>query len=436
MPGCDIIIDANQTLHFQRIDQIDWCALTGCDECAIVIAPVLLRELEHNKIFNPSKVLRERAARMIDFLVDQTALADPITLRPGVILAFDEDEPTIDFAAYRLVREVNDDHYIATAIERHAGSGRRTIIASNDGGMALKVRSRPIEILRLSDNLALEAEIDTEQRELREAKREIARLKSQRPKLFVTFADGSRKLEICNPASLELNVRPLDQILVEHSSLPLPGTSGAIGYDIAVATGRARRPLMSGREQIQRYNDLLQSYYRGYEAYLRDVDDWAEAWRLTSPIEFLLHNDGSATATDIDITVSVPDTVMLYEHDRWPKLPDEPDPPVRPVGYRALGAGTQSGSGFSDFDLVQPHFGGFSLPDIHDGAASVDEDDRQSVEFFARSLKQKCALPLDKFLLTRAPSLLGKGIELDVTITFHEGEPVSQKLALTFQEEN
>ena len=51
-----------------------------------------------------------------------------------------------------------------------------------------------------------------------------------------------------------------------------------------------------------------------------------------------------------------------------------------------------------------------------------------------KSLKQKCELGFDAFLLTRHPELTGKGIEVDVAITSHEGEPLYRKLAITFSE--
>ena len=70
--------------------------------------------------------------------------------------------------------------------------------------------------------------------------------------------------------------------------------------------------------------------------------------------------------------------------------------------------------------------------DLHDGSAFIDEDARQTVSYSVRSLKQKCEFRLDAFLLTRAPDLRGKGIEVEVSITYHEGEPIHHKLAMTF----
>jgi hypothetical protein len=40
---------------------------------------------------------------------------------------------------------------------------------------------------------------------------------------------------------------------------------------------------------------------------------------------------------------------------------------------------------------------------------------------------------LQDFLIVQLEPLDGKGIEIEVSITFHDGEPVHEKLALTFE---
>ena len=154
MDACEILLDTNLALHFPRLDQINWPALSGCKACTIVIAPILLRELEQKKIFGATPVLKETGEPD-----DRLPAWQDVGLRSdsgatGVTLLFMESEPAIDFASHNLVREVNDDHYIASAFERHARTGSATMIASNDGGMALKLRSRPISILRLRRSCA------------------------------------------------------------------------------------------------------------------------------------------------------------------------------------------------------------------------------------------------------------------------------------------
>jgi hypothetical protein len=431
MTECEILIDTNQMLHFRRIDEIDWCSLTQCDRCAIVITPILLRELEHNKIFNSSALLRKRASRAIEYLVELVEQPDPIMLRPNVSLDFAETEPGIDFTAHGLSRDVHDDHHIAAAIERHQESGRRTLIASRDGGMALKLRSRPIEILRLPEDLALEAEVDPDQEELRKLRHENARLKARQPKLRLTFADGTTKFEIRSRDSIDLNPRSLSDTIGKFPSLPMPPARGAPDKSLAGIGSSARFAFLAKPEEVQKYNDALQAYYRDYEAYLRELDNWADLARLTAPVGLTLHNDGTATATDIQVIVTVPKNALVFTVGQWIGEPEEPRPPRQPGVLPLLGGYDPDAQELSIPDYLLPRVNRFPAIDLREERGHVD-DNNQVVEFSAKSLKQKCDLAFDQILLTRARTLSGKGIELNVRITLHEGEPVHQKLALTF----
>ncbi|KQN07111.1 hypothetical protein ASE85_18725 [Sphingobium sp. Leaf26] len=427
MTQCEILIDTNQVLHFKRLDQIDWCEMTQSEHCTLVITPILLRELEQKKIFSPSSALKARADGMIDFLVEKMALPDPVVVRPHVVLVFSEHEPRIDFAAHHLVREVNDDHYIAAAIERHGISGVSIFIASNDGGMAMKLRSRPISVLRLPDALRLPAEIDAEQKELRDAKRELARLKSRQPKLAVTFKDGATRRNVCNARSLDFGAPGLTTIRAEHSYVRVPPKPGeAAGVQIGGLRAFANLGGAS-RHRVEEYNEALTAYYGRYEQYLADLKVWTEALRLTASVSIMLSNDGSATASDIDVTLRFPKSIFLSSMRDRQKEPEAPEPPVRPESFGTLSAYFADG-GPRYLDFARPDF------DFHDGTVFVDEDDPHTAQFSIKSLKQKCEMTFDTFLLTRHPGLTGKGVEVEVVITSHEGEPIRQKLAMTFEE--
>ncbi|TPG56353.1 hypothetical protein [Sphingomonas glacialis] len=427
MSDCDIIIDTNQVLHFQPIDQIDWCALTGCNHCTLVITPILLRELEQKKIFSPSATLKSRAARMIDFLVSKMVLPDPIELRPKVTLAFVVQEPAIDFATHQLVREINDDHYIATAIERQ-NAGRVTLIASNDGGMAMKLRSRAIRVLRLTDALRLPDEVEAGAKELRDAKLEIARLKSRQPKLSAAFRGGASKREIRNARAIEMGVPSLSKIRADHPLLPLPGEPSASNVGALSAYRSISALGMPSRERIEQHNAALRSYYTLYERYLRELRQWTENLRLTATLHLILKNDGSATATNIDVTVNFPKTIFLSSVSERASEPVAPDAPAKPNTLSALNTYVGNGARAIYPDYRAPLF------NLYDGAAHIDENNPHSAQFSIEALKQKCSLELDDFFLLRAPDLTGKGAEIDVEITFHEAEPVHHKLAITFAE--
>jgi hypothetical protein len=426
MTTCAILIDTNLVLHYQPIDQVDWPSISGFDDCALVIAPILLRELEQQKIFNRSVALRERASRMIDFLVEKMALPDPITLRPHVTLQFIDHEPTIDFAANRLVREVQDDHYIASALDHHLANRIATFIASNDGGMALKLRARPITNIRLPEGLRLPPEVDAEQRELRDAKLQLARMQAQRPKLSLQFIDGSRRLAICNARSLTSKIKTLEQVQLELPPLPFPEAETDNFLDSGLPTLRGLRgsPGLGKRTAIERYNRELEEYYDAYKRYSVETSDWLEKLRLSAVVEVEILNDGSATATNIDVSLRFPSSVNVMRERDLPKKLRAPQPPVKPGTIRDWMGSSR------DFSPLDSHY--LDLH-VHDGAVYIDDDER-GLEFSFKSLKQKCVGKADKFLLTRDAMLTGRGIEVDVSITYHEGEPVDQKLAITFSE--
>lgn len=429
MDSCDILIDTNIALHFPRIDQLDWPGLTGCRTCTIVIAPILLRELEQKKIFGATPAMRERAGRTIAYLVARMAETDLIHVRPNVTLVFLEHEPGIDFEANLLVREVNDDQYIASALEHAAKAGNDTRIASNDGGMALKLRSRPVSVLRLPDELHLPLEQDPRDRELRETKAQLVQLQTQRPKLATTFAGGLRKREVRNAKALATRIATLDEIKSEHAPLPLPAPKQGDGVprftgDIAALSGlRAAFGALSPLS-VERYNEALPRYYAEYDDYASRMAKWLERIRLSSTIVVELHNDGSATATDVDVALRFPEGIALCRPRDFPDEPKKPEPPRRP--------GTSAMSTRDPFARDLGYFPHLDL-NVHDGAIHVNEK-RRTVRFSAKSLKQKCVLTVDKFILTRSPAMADRGIEVDVEVTLHEGEPVRQKLAITFVE--
>ena len=152
------------------------------------------------------------------------------------------------------------------------------------------------------------------------------------------------------------------------------------------------------------------------------MDAWVESLRLSATIAVELHNRGSATATNVDVTLRFPEGVNVSRMRDFPEEPKPPKPPRRP------GETSLAHAFAGDVTFAPP----FSLQ-VHDGAIYVDEQ-RRTVSFSVKSLKQGCMLSVDKFVLTKPAEMTGRGIEIEVEITLHEAEPVHQKLAVTFVE--
>jgi hypothetical protein len=411
MSSCDILLATNVVLHFQRFDQVDWCELTGCPECTIVIAPILLRELEQKRISAASSLLRDRAGAMIEYLVSKMELTAPVEISPNITLAFVEHESLIDFATHRLVRAVYEDHYIAAALERSAKFDRRTFIASNEGALALKLRSRAVSVLRLPDSLRIPGELDPAQQKLRAIRSLIARLETPKPTLAVTFKNGEPELGIRKDTPPPIGPS-LEEVRAQH---PLLET------DVGSPAG------LHGRGVVERYNRAVEAYYSAHERYLAEMGFWLEGLRLADQIEFELHNEGTAEATDVVVAVRFPSGITILSMEDFPRAPQQPVPPAKLGTLAAVfGAAVQGTSSCNNRAL-----------EADTGCASVRVySDERAVRFSARSIKQRSVLRTNRFWLTRNADLRSKRIEIDVEIAFEQGESISDKLAVTFSEDD
>ena len=420
MDRCEIILDTNIALHFAPIEQIDWAEVSKCKRPTIVITPILLEELERQKIFNSSFALRRRAQRSIDDIERLMELEDPVEIRSGVTLHFLDHEPTLDYKAHRLDRDVQDDRFIAAALERHSLGDVPVYIASNDSGMALKLRSRAVNILKLPAALKLPEEEDALQKELKQTRLALEKLRNRQPRLTVRFSDRTRKQEVVTPSAVDTDVPSLADMRAQHRVIPVAGARYGTS-PASRAPGPQVMPGFTATDRAKKYNDSLEVYFGKYASYIEKLHSWSEMLRLCSEIELELFNEGSGTATDVDIILRFPASVGVLQPSDFPARPEAPIPPSSIYQHRV-------GSVIDrNFLNLRSHFS------LNDGDARIHEDQPGIVRFSARSLKPKCVLTLQDFLIVQLEPLDGKGIEIEVSITFHDGEPVHEKLALTFE---
>ena len=412
----NIIVDANIVLHYRRIDEVDWPGLARSSPCNIVIVPALMAELERKKATASSPVIRKRAGKAIEFLVKMMDEADPIALRPQCTLIFHDHEPTIDFAANRLSPDVDDDRYIATALEIEAETRASTYIASGDGGLKLKLRSRPVKILTLPDSLRLADEVDPETQELRKAKQELEKIKTARPKPVVRF-NGADMLRLEFPDLIIPKLPTLEQekrkFPIKEPSPPKPQVVNAFpkltsGIDIANLSG------LSGLS-LDRQNEARLRYYAAYEQYLADMKHYLDRICRIEEVEFCLWNDGLVAAHNIEVTIQAPQGTRWISRRDLPKAPKKPDEP----------SVTSSWLGPSMSPLASLHH---DIPLFYDGSVSVSESG-QEVSSSCKVLKPKCGLTIDKAaieILDR--QLIGGSQRFIASLSFSEGVPLEFEL--------
>ncbi|MDT7813787.1 MAG: hypothetical protein QOJ42_3703 [Acidobacteriaceae bacterium] len=191
-----LFIDANYLMHFKRPDQVDWPDILKSKSVVLLITPVLLRELEEQKVKNPSRKLRERAKQAISWIAPMFDSLKPKEIRPGVQMAFIRHSPLINFADHRLSRHINDDELIATAIDYRLGHGCSVAVLTADAGLRIKLPAHDIPAIVPPDELLLPEELDDGERENARLRAEVARYANRQPDLRLTFFNGEAKLEL------------------------------------------------------------------------------------------------------------------------------------------------------------------------------------------------------------------------------------------------
>lgn len=399
-------LDTMIFLHFRQIDEVDWCRELDCEGVELVIAPVVYRQLDRHKDKHPVAALRERAKTAVSKLRSLLRHGSSANVRDDVTLTFEHADPVIDFAAHRLVKDVEDDQLIASMLQRaHGRPGEEIILVSDDLLLEHKARASgftaviPGEANRLPDTPT------EEQKRLKQLEAENRRLSHRRPDLKVTFATGEQRYEVVltpmpswTAAYKEERMR---KIRAAHPPLPIPGP---VQYPTITVDGDEVGPesqvlLESPLAEVRRkYNeDALQDYYRAYGEYLDRQEVYEIIQSRSIRMDLVLTNDGTAVARDIDIMLEIPGAVKVFEgSDELLECPEEPEEPEEPsFTARAPFLGS---FGSLDMEAVGP---AMNIPSIYEPSIDVVENSAKGakVEISLRKLKHRKSEPLPSFLL-------------------------------------
>lgn len=419
-----VFIDTNLALHYQRPDQVDWCALTGCDQVVLVATPTLLRELEKQKVHNPTGKLRKRAGAYIKWLAG--FVRNPaLEVRPATTWHFIPNEPQIDFRQHSLSMDVADDHIIASVLSYTPSGDPKVHVATADLGMEIKLGSRGIAPLLMPESAMLPDEPDEQEKELRDLRRKVA--EKRIPVLtLVTELEGGRHSFSVRPKVTMASVTSPEE--VRHKYPPLRGPdsltpekkadlSAAVKYQILCAE-------MCGVPQdIDAYNLEREAYFTKYDAYYRERLDWEELAALTVQVNLTLFNDGTAPATDIDIYLHLPDDVIVFKSDAFPKRPKEPKPPRRTDMLSLF-------SSLTDYDhtslLRSPSL---FVPDVDINSSVAADQDKHRIRYWSRNLKHGFTEKLDAVYFRFPNRQAVRNFEAEYEISASElSEPASGTL--------
>lgn len=323
-----VVVDTNLFLHYKQLEHLNWGALE-CDDIELVVLPIVIRELEKQKALGSSPRLKKRAAEMVTWLAKLADNGNEVELKPGLRMKFETTEPLIDFEEHALVGNLQDDVLIAGLIGLAQMTPVRPVLATADLGVKLKARHRGFEVFAPLDTDKLADEPDARDKELQELRKENQQLKTRQPRLKIAFANGETRLNI-RPVISNLPPAPatLDEIkqlhpLLESARNPTNTPPLHQLANVLNVVPESRRVS---------YNEKLQKYYEDYAKYRNQVERCRKAAQCRAKLQFVLLNQGTATATDIDVIFTFPEGTLVYKNLKNHTEPKAPTPPEMPIG--------------------------------------------------------------------------------------------------------
>ena len=328
MAPVTVFVDTQTLLHYQWLDQIDWCSLLATDRVDVILALVVIQELDKHKR-DPQKKRRGRARDR--FTQIARALGESGPLRTGVTLRSEHGESLADLVGRGLDPEVNDDRLIGSVIAfAKANPGARVVLCADDYGLRLKAPHFDVEILSLPDDYELEDEPDPLEAKVKELERKVRLHENRSPKLRVAFKDWKEhiRIELFPPIALtesDIAAR-VETAGIKECPPYRPPVMPSIRdlRSISLAT----IGLVPSGDEIKRYGTERETFLEAIRDYWTKWPEFENRRRLTAELELFVVNDGTAPAKEILLYLHIPDGVDVV--DEAPKGLKKPVPPVWP----------------------------------------------------------------------------------------------------------
>lgn len=392
-----VFLDTNIFLHCQPIEQINWPETTGSDLVTLVVASVVVRELDKHKDQHRISTIRDRARAALK-KVSSVVLNDTAIDLPQGVNLITVGEPNIDFNINTLDRQISDDHLVAACLAfQIANPDALVILIAHDTGPLLKAAQRDIKTATLPEKYLLPSAIDDIEKELKQLRRQVVQLENQFPKLELSFTDKSTYYRATIPPPLNLTEEDILQRIAEHKAQypELNHPTAADSQDKNPLAALSAFWVTPKPEEYTRYNEELKIFHQKYEKYFRSFAKNKNIQQMTVRLDIALFNNGTSPAEDIDVFLHLPDGFDVYDEDNCPIMPEEPTPPHPPRSMSDM-LGRSSNLGLSPLYVPQKiHFP--SVSNVSE--LSINKSNSYDVNFSVGKLKQYMSVPSDPLFI-------------------------------------
>lgn len=436
-----VFVDTNIFLHYKFFIELPWQTIFN-DDFEIVLAPVVMDELDkHKRHQNPKIALRAKKV---------LAKIEEINTQPGSYpFRYVFKRPSQDtFDQHQLDRKEQDDCILASMLEfKPEHPGYNIILVSNDTGPRFRAASLGIDATKLAEEYLIPIEKSEEQKQIEKLSQEVAKYKTQTPKVSLCFKDGAIRYEHQMKEILETSEAFLSQrmAVIKEKHPPLVWEDPEIArakfteelksqpkgtlFGEALKSSKllSAFPLFNSvsKDQVENFNKENNDFFGMYEHFLRKLFTLNVIKSLSLPIAIQMKNDGNIPAVDIDIWLHFPDGFDLFNTDNYPKKPKEPRPPYRPKHRYDTGPMfvQNIGSLYND--------GPGSMPNINFNGPTIRKTNSYEVDFHVKSLKHFQAHDLEHLIVV-FPSyeeIINFTIDYKIVIS-NVPEPIVGKLSI------
>jgi len=296
----NIVLDTNILLHYKWFEEVPWKEELGCDDVTIIITSVVLDEIDKVKDEDKGKVQKRAktvSSKFGSYFIDGIQ---------GEYAVKYIDFPYASEADKQQYHLDKNDNQILFSVLKSGLSTSNVCVVSSDNSMLIKAKQYGFKVHRLDEKYLLQKELSKEEKEVRELKTELERLKNRLPKPELLFGDGSRYIQIERtvPDDIDAIVRKkMTELRMEYPEKRIEDGQGIImGHTYNTLT----------QEQVFAYNNSRKDFLDKSETKLRleaqrnDLD--CRMVRLT----IIVNNSGTAPTGKMSIFLKVPEDISIY----------------------------------------------------------------------------------------------------------------------------
>lgn len=411
-PLATIFIDTNIFLHFNFFDEIKWEEVVNSNNVKIIIAPIVIAELDKHK-YNSNPKIAQRAKKVLQKLEsynDENNDGYQLSNSTQIFILHKRPEKSL-LDSHSLQASDQDDNLLASILDYKAHNFKELVyFITNDTGPRLKAKSLNIDICKIPESYLTPNEVDPLEKKLKTLSEENHQLKNKIPKLKIGFDDKrelkrfkiepSQEIDIKEFMSKEISI--LDENYPELTNIESDSVTNsrvtdkdasAVGNNFIEFSKVIKQAHALTPQQIEDYNKALSEFKFRYIEYLRELYDYKHKKALTIELELFIFNEGTVPADDLDIYFHFPDGFELTNSTSFIKEPIKPLPPYKPKSRLDF---QPMGMSFRLKDLSIPN----NISAFQSSGPSIKKTNSYDVDYFVRSIKHNQSHQLDSLLLT------------------------------------